>query len=48
MIFEALAYIVYIREKVYFSLVCTFKKNIKNVKVNLDVQKGTLGFTLEI
>ena len=43
-LFETLVYIVYIRERYYFSLVCTFKKAIKNVEVKVDVQKGPLGF----
>ena len=30
-------------ERCYCSLVCTFKKVIKNVEVKVDVQKGTLG-----
>ena len=33
-------YIVYIRERYYFSLVCTFKNAIKNSEVKIDVQKG--------
>ena len=27
-----------------FSLVCKFKKIVKNVEVKVDVQKGALGF----
>ena len=27
-----------------FSLVCTFKRVIKNVQIKVDVQKGALGF----
>ena len=42
--FEALIYIVYIRERYYCFLVCTFKEAIKNVKVKVDVQKGAVGF----
>ena len=37
-------YIVYIRGRHYFPLVCTFKKDIKNVEVKVIVQKGPLGF----
>ena len=37
-------YIVYIRERYCFSLVCTFKKVIKNFEVKVDVQKGPLRF----
>ena len=44
MLFEALAYIVYIGERYYFSLVCTFKKVAKNVEGKVDVRKGGLGF----
>ena len=29
-----------IREKVVFSLVCTYKKTINDVEVNVDIQKG--------
>ena len=43
--FEALAYKVNIRERfLFFSLVCAFKKAIKNFEVNVDVQKGALKF----
>ena len=37
-------YIVYMREKVLFSLVCTFKKVVKSFKLKVDVQKGPLRF----
>ena len=37
-LFEALAYIVYIRERYNFPLVCTLKKAIKNFEVKVDVQ----------
>jgi hypothetical protein len=36
-------YIVYIRERYYFSLVCTFKA-IKNFEVKVDALKGTPRF----
>jgi hypothetical protein len=39
--FKAFAYIVYIRERYYFSLVSTFEKAIKNVEVTIDIQKVT-------
>ena len=32
------------RERCYLSLVCTFKKAFKNLKVLVDVQKGPLRF----
>ena len=35
---EALAYITYTSERYYFSLVCTFKKVIKDFEVKVDVQ----------
>ena len=35
--FEGLAYIVYIKRRINFSLVCTFKKAIMNVEVKVDV-----------
>ena len=31
-------------EEYSFSLMCTFKKIVKNVDVKVDVQKGALGF----
>ena len=37
-------YIVYIRERYCFSLVCTFQKAIKNFEVNVDSQKGAPRF----
>ena len=37
-------YIVYRRERYYFSLVCTFKKAIKNFVVKVDVLKGAPRF----
>ena len=43
-LFEALAYIIYVREGYYFSLVCTFKKVINNFILKVDVQKRTVGF----
>ena len=39
-LFEALAYMVYIREKYHFSLVCTSRKAIISFEVKIDVQKG--------
>jgi hypothetical protein len=36
-LFEALAYIIYKRERYYFSLVCTLKKAIKIFEVKVDV-----------
>ena len=39
--FKAFAYIVYIRERYYFSLVFTFEKAIKNLEVMVDIQKVT-------
>ena len=41
-------YIIYIRERYYFSLVCTFNKAIKNFEVKVDVQKGALRFREKI
>ena len=41
-LFKALEYILHIRERCYFSLVCIFKKFIKNLNPKVDVQKGTL------
>jgi hypothetical protein len=38
------AYTIYIRKWYYFSLVCTFKKAIKNHEVKVNVQKETLRF----
>ena len=35
-------YIIYIRERHYFSPMWTFQKAIKNVEVKVDVQKGAL------
>ena len=32
------------REVIFFFVVCTFEKTIKNVEVKVDVQKGALGF----
>lgn len=42
MLIEAYAYIVYIRESYYFSVMCTFKKAIKNSKVKGRCTKGAL------
>ena len=42
LLFESLVCIVYIRERCYFSLVCTYTKAIKNYEVKIDVQKETL------
>lgn len=39
-----LAYIVYMREGYYFSLVCTSRKAIIIFEVKVDVQKGALRF----
>jgi hypothetical protein len=38
-LFKALACIIYIRERYFFSLVCTFKKATKNFEVKVDEQK---------
>jgi hypothetical protein len=46
--FEALAYIVYMREGYSFSLVCTFSLIINNFEVKVDVQKGALRSTKQI
>ena len=43
-LFEALADIVYIRERISFSLMWTYKKAITNYEVKVDVQKGVLRF----
>ena len=48
MLFEALVYIVYIKESYIFSLVCTFKKTTKNFEVKVDVQKWALRFRGEM
>ena len=40
----ASAYIVYIRERHYFSLVYTNKRATNNLKVKIDIQKGALTF----
>ena len=41
-------YIVYIRERYSFSLVCTSKNSIKFYEVKVDVQKGALSFREKI
>ena len=42
-VFEALAYIIYRKGRVFFpSLVCIFKKATKSFEVNVDSQKGGL------
>ena len=41
-LFEASTYIVYLRERFCFPLLCTFKKVIKSIDVKIDVQKGTM------
>ena len=42
---EALPCIIYIRERYWFSLVCTFENAIKKFGVNVDLeQKGALWF----
>ena len=41
-------YIVFIRERCYFSQVCTFEKAIKNAKVKVVVQKWAVGFKEKI
>ena len=41
---EALAYVIYIRERYYFSLVYISKKVVNFFEVKVDVQKGPLGF----
>ena len=41
-----LLYIVYKRERYYFSLVCTFTKPFKNFEVIVDSQKGALRFRI--
>jgi hypothetical protein len=43
--FEALAYIAYLIERYYFSLVCTSKKVVKTYDVKVDVQKGPQKFS---
>ena len=43
--FEASAYILYIRERCCFSLVCTPKRAIKSFEVKVDVQKGPRRFS---
>ena len=40
-LFEALAYIMFIRERYSFSPVCTTKKAMKNFEVKEDMQKGS-------
>ena len=42
-LFEALAYVVYIREVLFFSLACASNKAIKFHEVKVDVQKGPRG-----
>ena len=42
--FEALAYIVYIRVRYHFSLESTTKMGIKNFEVKVELQKWTLQF----
>ena len=42
--FEALAYIMYTKERYCFSLLCTLIKVIKNIEVKVDVQKGALRY----
>jgi hypothetical protein len=37
-------YIIYIRERSYFSVVCTFRKAIKYIEAKVDVPKGPLKF----
>ena len=37
-------YIVYIRERYFFSLVCASREAMKFSEVEIDVQKGTLSF----
>ena len=41
---KPLAYIVYIRETIFFSPMCTFRKYVKNFEVKVSVQKGALRF----
>ena len=49
MLFEALTYIGYVRERYCFSIVCTsIKASIKFVEVKVDVQNGALGFTKKL
>ena len=43
-LFEALMYIVRIKERYYFSLECTFRKVVKGWKVKINVQRGALRF----
>lgn len=43
-LYKALPYIVYVRERYYYSLVSTFKEIIKTFSIKVDVQKGVLGF----
>ena len=48
MLFEALKCLVNIREGFCSSLVCTFKKAMKNFESKVDVQKGAIRFREEI
>jgi hypothetical protein len=41
-------YIIYITEKYYYFVVCTFEKAMKNVEVKVSVQKRALGFREKI
>jgi hypothetical protein len=43
-LFEALAYIIYVRERYCSPLACAFTKAIANFEIKVDVQKGTLRF----
>ena len=47
-VFEALAYIVYFRERYYVFVVCTFKKAIEIFEVKIDAQKGALRLMEEL
>ena len=43
-LFEALAYKVYMNRRYYFSLVCTLQNVIGNFDVIVELQKGNLRF----
>ena len=47
-LYEALAYILYIREGYYFSLICTSERANNFFEVMVDVHKGFLRFREEI
>jgi hypothetical protein len=43
-LFEAIGYIIYIRERCCVSLVCTFRNTFKSYDVKVDIRKGSLKF----